>query len=247
MSYNNIPIFRINEKLIQEIQPDLIIGQDLCSVCAPYTRETKTVTEILGYEPKNLILNPKTLSEVFESIVTIGKEVGNLDNAYQLKNRIQNRAKELESIIKRFGKLDESVYMKENILCLDWISPFFVAGHWVPEMIQIAGGNSLNKGTGTDSNRITIKDIAKLAPDKIIIAPCGFNLDRTIAEYERLGEFEWASLKAVRDKQVYVVDSGSYFSKPSPRLITGIEILCKIINPEIFRDLPINPGSVLRI
>lgn len=243
---HNLPIFRINEKLMQEIKPDMIISQDTCSVCAPYTRETRSASEILGYEPENLILNPKNFSDVLKSIETIGKKIGNLKNAYKLINLIEGRAKELESATKTPEKSNEYICSKPTVLFFDWISPFFVAGHWIPEMIEIAGGISLNKPTSPDFVQISINTIAKLDPDKIVISPCGFNLERTLAEYKHLCEIKLNSLKAVKNNEIYLVDS-SYFSKPSPRLITGIEILCKIINPTIFGDLEVPPNSLLRI
>lgn len=246
LSYHNLPFFNINEKLMQEIKPDLIISQDLCSVCAPYTRETKTTTEILGYEPENLILNPKDFAEALKCIETIGKEVGNLHRALKLINTIRCRVKEIETVINTSEKFNEPASQKQTVLFLDWINPYFVAGHWIPEMIEIAGGKSMNRNTESDSKRITIKDIDYLDPDKIVISPCGFSLERTRNEYERIRQIKWNSLRAVRNNEIYLVDS-SYFSKPSPRLIAGIEVLCKIINPITFRDLQLPPGSLLRV
>jgi iron complex transport system substrate-binding protein len=245
LSYHNYPIFRINEKLMQKIKPDLIISQDLCSVCAPYTRETKTAKEILGYEPENLILNPKNFTEVLKSIETIGKVIGNLENADKLINTIRCRLKEIESVIKSSEELDDSITAKQTVLFLDWINPFFLAGHWIPEMIEIAGGKSLNSKASSDSKRIAIRDLEYLDPDKIVISPCGFTLEKTRNEYERLCETKWNSLRAVRNNEIYLVNSDSYFSKPSPRLIKGIEILCKIINPNTFRDLQLPHDSLL--
>ena len=138
-----------------------------------------------------------------------------------------------------------------KILCLEWIDPFFTAGHWVPEMVEIAGGiNGLSKSK-EQSRRTSLEEIKKFDPDKIILMPCGFNIDRTIKEYKNNSTLnknqEWNNLRAIKNNELYVVDAGSYFSKPGPRTITGIEILAKIISPNEFEHIQTPENSYSKL
>ena len=241
----NQPIFSLDEKLIKEIQPDLLISQNLCSVCAPFENEIVKANKVLNYKPKNLILNPINLKDIFGSIIIMGNEIGNLENAIKLRDKLDSRIHEIQTIL-------ESTVIKENtnnlprIMCLDWINPFYLAGHWVPDMVSTSGG--LPVGTingGMDSRQITLPEIEKINPDKIVITPCGYDLKRTQSEYEHIDSSRGRSLKAYKDDQIYLVDSNSYFSKPSPRIVTGIEILCRILHPDLFGYLATMDDSFL--
>lgn len=228
------PIFRLDEELIKQIQPDLLISQSTCSVCAPFEKEITKTINILGYCPKNLVLNPMNLPDILKSITTIGKEVGNLQNSIKLRKRLESKIRRIRTVFESTFPGRQEKTFSQRILCLDWINPFYLAGHWVPDMLAAAGGHTLNGISGMDSRQITISEIEKFDPDKIIIAPCGYDLERTQKEYELLTVPEWKSLRAFKNNQIYLVDSNSYFCKPSPRIITGIEILCSIIHPDTF-------------
>ncbi len=246
LSAKGLPIFKIDEKLIQEIKPDLLVSQNLCSVCAPFDNEVKKTYEILGYSPANLVINPKNLYNILESVTYIGKEIGNLENALELRNNLTHRINDIGRIIRSNLRYRHD-NIPERILFLDWINPFYLAGHWVPEMVLNAGGDPLNDVSGEDSRQIAIAEIEKLNPDKIIIAPCGFDLNRSKQEYEYINDPQWKSLKAYRENQIYLVDSHSYFSKPSPRIITGIEILCHILHPDLFCHIKIPDDSFVKL
>lgn len=247
MSIRKEPIFILNTDKIIEIKPDLIISQNLCSVCAPFDKETKQVYGILGYEPKNLVINPYNVNDVLQSILLIGNEVGNLYEAKTLYHHLKTRLDNIATILKK-SLNDEMTINRCRVLCLDWVNPFYLAGHWVPDMVNIAGGTNLIGDVGCSSRMISLKEISEYNPNKIIIMPCGFEINRTLTEYKLLKEnILWNSLKVVENKEVYIVDSKSYFSKPSPRIITGIEILCKILYPKIFENLMIPENSYIRI
>ena len=134
------------------------------------------------------------------------------------------------------------------MLAIEWMDPFFTAGHWVPEMIEIAGGNNLASKPREHSRRMDFQEIADLEPDKIIIMSCGFDTKRNIIEYDNILKHnrEWNSLDAVRNKQVFAVDSNSFFSKPSVRTIEGLEILSKIIQPEKFHETKVSAKAFYR-
>lgn len=244
---NNKKLFVLDHEKIKAIQPDLVISQNVCEVCAPpFENELIKIHEILGYMPKNLILNPKTLDEIINSIVTVGKEVGNLELAFRKTDQMIKSIKYIDNKVREIGKSNDSRY---KIICLEWVSPLYVAGHWVPQMVEIAGGlNGISK-RGSQSNIISLDEIESFDPDKIIIMPCGFDIFRT--EYE-LTKFlknnkRWHSLRAVKMNQIYIVDANSYFSKPNPRIITGIEIIAKIIYPDEMSDLKVPLNSFKKI
>ena len=143
----------------------------------------------------------------------------------------------MESLKKRISLIQSKKFeSKPKVLALEWLDPFFTSGHWVPEMIEIAGGQNQISSKGEQSRRMKFEEIEKCDPDLIVLMPCGFNTDRTISEYKKILQenSQWNNLRAVKQQQVFAVGANSYFSKPSLRTITGIEILAKIIHPEIF-------------
>ena len=188
------------------------------------------------------MLNPKNLSDILNSITVLGKEVGNFENALELFDKLESRIHQIQTALK-LSHRNETAQTTPRVLCLDWMNPFYLAGHWVPDMVNVAGGKPLVSVSGMNSMQITIADIEKLDPDVIVIAPCGYDLKRTQREYEQLDTFSLRSLKAFKENRVYLVDSNSYFSKPSPRIISGIEILCHILYPDLFRDLKLPDSS----
>ena len=244
LSGNNKPIFIVDSEKVKEIKPDLIISQNLCEVCAPFSREIQQVISFLGYEPRNLELNPKNICDVFESIILIGQETGNIEKAQHLVNRLAKRIDRIRQKLKNSHIGNK--FEKQKIICLEWVSPFYIAGHWVPQMVELVDGiNGIGKSGGL-SEIVLIDDIVKFDPDIIIIMPCGFDLDKTLKEATVLNkDKKWNSLKAVEMEKTYVVNANSYFSKPSPRIVAGIEILAKILHPDLFKDLVI-PGDGYR-
>ncbi|HKU83540.1 MAG TPA: ABC transporter substrate-binding protein [Candidatus Nitrosocosmicus sp.] len=246
MSFKNEPLFKIDVDKIREIKPDLIISQNLCSVCAPFDKEIQRAFEILGYKPHNLVLNPTNLFEIFQSILFLGKELDRADEALKITTQLNKRIKKLRSIIQDHIKKPSS-YTRPKVLCLDWLNPFYLAGHWIPDMLDIVGAQGLNGQGGSDSRPIKTSKIKQLNPDKIIIMPCGFDIFRSQKEYDKIEDSNWDSLRANKDKEIYIVDSYSFFSKPSPRVVTGIEILSKITYPDTFEDVKVPSSGFLRI
>jgi iron complex transport system substrate-binding protein len=244
---NGKDIYIVNDEIIKELKPDLIVAQGICEVCSPFTKEIKRAISILGYNPKVIVLDPRNISDILDNISQIAKNVGKIKEG-------QNIVRLLEVKINRIKKISELNNKKDlpKILCLEWLDPFFTAGHWVPEMVEIAGGiNGLSKPK-EQSRRTSIEEIKKFDPDKIILMPCGFTIDRTIKEYKNTTTTlnknqEWNNLRAIKNNELYVVDAGSYFSKPGPRTITGIEILAKIIFPNEFKHITIPENSYSKL
>ena len=191
-------------------------------------------------------MDPHNLSDILDNISEIAKNVGKIKEGQNLIRLLKDKI----DTIKKITELKN----KENlpkILCLEWLDPFFTAGHWVPEMVEIAGGiNGISKSK-EQSRRTSLEEIKKFDPDKIILMPCGFNIDRTIKEYKNSTTLnknqEWNNLRAIKNNELYVVDAGSYFSKPGPRTITGIEILAKIISPNEFDHIQTPENSYSKL
>jgi len=244
MSFKKEPLFKIDVDKIREIKPDLIISQNMCSVCAPFDKEIQRTVEILGYEPRNLGLNPSTLFEIFQSIIVLGKELDREQEALKVTSQLEERINKIKTIL--LDPVKKQFFDNPpKVLCLDWLNPFYVAGHWVPEMLDIVGAKSLNGQGGLDSHQINLKKIAELDPTKVILMPCGFDITRTQKECQKIKDSKWDILRANREKGIYVVNSNAFFSKPSPRIVTGIEILSKIVYPEAFEDIRVpNSGFV---
>ena len=139
------------------------------------------------------------------------------------------------------------ITINQKYLCLEWVDPFFIAGHWVPQMVEIAGGINGLSYAGEPSRRINIDEITNFNPDKIILMPCGFDIERTVEEAKILeANDKWKSLQSVQSNEVYVVNAGAYFSKPGPRTIIGLEVIAKIIDPDGFEDIKEPIGSFIR-
>ncbi|HYY86950.1 MAG TPA: cobalamin-binding protein [Nitrososphaeraceae archaeon] len=231
--------FTINFDLLKEIQPDLVISQGICDVCSPHNREMEKVVRFLGYTPDTLVLDPHTVEDVVQNIVDVAKSVGKEDEGLQIKSSLQNRIEHVAST-----KKDKN----PNVICMEWLDPFYIAGHWVPQMVQLAGGTNGVSNTGKRSRKIEFSQITQFDPDILILLPCGFTLDRVLSEYVSLRSNEdWNSLRAVKNDMVFAVDAMSYFSRPSPRVITGIEILAKIFNPKGFANLVVPENSYAKL
>lgn len=233
-------IFVLDEKNILEANPDLIISQDTCEVCAAHTNQVNKAIQILQKKPIIYSMDPHNLQEMIESVNKIGKII-----------KKENKAKTItESLIKRIEYVKSfTLKTRPKVLAIEWVEPFFTAGHWVPEMIKDAGGENMISKMGEHSRKLSMAEIAESEPDIIIVMPCGFDTFRTISEYNKILKDNklWNMLEAVKNKKVFAVDANSYFSKPSIRTITGLEVLAKIIQPENFSDLNVPENSFLQI
>ncbi|MCH7560507.1 MAG: cobalamin-binding protein [Thaumarchaeota archaeon] len=233
-------IFILNEKNLIESNPDLIISQETCEVCAAYTNQVNKALQILEKKPKLYSMDPHNLNEIINSVTELGKILGKETKAKEIIDSLEKR-------IQNVRKLQNNKSPK--VLAIEWIEPFFTAGHWIPEMIQIAGGTNMISKIGEHSRRLEFQEIIKSDPDIIIMMPCGFDTKRTILEYNNIlkENKKWNSLKAVKNNRIFAVDANSFFSKPSIRTIEGLEILGKIIQPDKFKDLHVSKGSFSHI
>lgn len=223
-------IYKLDESNLRLADPDLIISQDTCEVCSAYTGHVTKALDILEKKPDIVSLNPHDVEGILESIENVAKKIGKEEKGKEL----------VESLKKRIDFIKNSRFEdRPRVLALEWIEPFFTSGHWVPEMVEIAGGKNEISSKGEQSRRLMFEEIEQSDPDLIVLMPCGFDTERTISEYKKilLNNPDWNKLRAVKENLVYAVDANSYFSKPSLRTIIGIEILAKIFHPNLFEKL----------
>ncbi len=233
-------VFVLNEKNLIESNPDLIISQETCEVCAAYTNQVNKALQILQKKPMLYSMDPHNLNEIINSVTELGEILENKIRAKEITNSLEKR-------IQNIKKIEND--KKPKVLAIEWIEPFFTAGHWIPEMIQIAGGINMISKIGEHSRRLDFQEVITSDPDIIIMMPCGFDKKRTILEYNNILKENnpWNSLKAVKNNQIFAVDANSFFSKPSIRTINGLEILAKIIQPDKFEDIQVSEESFSNI
>ena len=233
-------IFELNKENLIDANPDLIISQETCEVCAAYTNQVKSALEILPNKPELYSMDPHNLKEIIQSVTKLGQILNKEKKSVEIVNSLERRIQHIQNSEKK---------LIPKVLAIEWIEPFFTAGHWIPQMIEFAGGINLISKTGEHSRRMDMDEVVNSKPDIIIFMPCGFNTDRTVQEYESIlhNNPAWNSLQAVKNNQIYAVDANSFFSKPSIRTIDGLEILAKIIHPEKFKNLIVPDNSFSKI
>lgn len=244
--HNGLSVYHLDQEQLRELQPDLILTQELCEVCAPSFTEVQQAARVLqGVGHPNIVsLEPTTLDEVLESIVLLGQWVGREARARELTGELKERA---QSVRERVRVRDaESAGFRPRVCALEWLSPLFVGGHWIPEMIEWAGAESMGE-PGEPSFQVAAGDVFRFDPDIIVLMPCGFAPERTFAEFDLLDHPGWEGLRAVERGRIFVVHGSHYFNRPGPRLVQGLEILARIIGPELFSDLELPEGSVYAV
>jgi len=232
-------IYVVDDKVLKKASPDLIVAQGLCEVCSPFTKEISRAVKVLGGRPDVLVLDPHDLEDVLVSIMDVAEKVGRVRQGSKLVASLQKRIDAVRNM---------NVKSKPRVLCIEWLDPLFTAGHWVPQMVEYAGGINGLSTAGEPSRRMEIGEAVQFDPDIIVLMPCGFEIPRTLKELPALARNEkWQSLRAVRNGNVYAVNANAYFSKPGPRTIEGLEILAKILHPEVSRRIRVLKGSYKKI
>jgi iron complex transport system substrate-binding protein len=225
---NGLSLYQVDEKLLQGISPDLIVTQDLCQVCAPSGNEVAQVLSSLPTRPKILWLTPKSLGEIFQNLQQLGAATGRQQQAEEI---IADGRARLERLAAQAARLTA----RPRVFCMEWIDPVYCSGHWVPEMVRIAGGIDELGRTGADSVRIPWSDVLHWAPEVLIVMPCGCELAKAAEQARQLFGYAGSSeLPAVRNGRVYAVDANSYFARPGPRVIEGTELLAHLLHPSVF-------------
>jgi len=218
-------VYAVDGEALRSLAPDLIVTQDLCHVCAASPEDLAAVLATFDRKPEVLCLNPLDLGDVWRDILWVGEETFRAHAAEAL----------IETIGEKLGDLEEQVRnttARPSVAFLEWLQPIYVGGHWIPEMIQLAGGRDVLGKPRTPSFRVTLEDVVAAQPDILIAAPCGYTAEQARQEYHSMNFPQgWHDIPAVRTGRVYSLDANSYFSRPGPRLITGLEILAKLFHP----------------
>ncbi|CAN5484078.1 cobalamin-binding protein [soil metagenome] len=228
------PIYRLDTAALAAAQPDLIVTQELCAVCAVGYRQVTEAVRVIGADIQVVSLEPTSIEGIFNSISTVGAMASAEDEAVGL----------LELLRERLGGLENRVLERRlagvaprRVVCLEWIDPPFAAGHWVPEQVRRAGGWELLGNEGKPSVQTTWDDVREVDPEQLFLMPCGFDRERTVDEWARTTPPTWFhELKAVRRGDLFALDGSAYFSRPGPRVIEGIALLAELFDPDGFID-----------
>ena len=226
------PIYRLDNEAVRDLRPDLVLTQDLCAVCAVPSGHVNDALELLGCRAEVISMDPSSLDEVLDCVLHVGAVTGTEATANGLVDRLRDRLRFVSDRVA--GK------PRPRTFALEWSDPPFNGGHWVPEMIGLAGGDAVLASPGTASVRVTWEQVASASPDVVVFMPCGYDLDAAVAEAgPLLGRPELAR------SALFAVDASAYFSRPGPRLVDGVEILAWALHPD---DVPESrPGTVRRL
>ncbi|MBI2485462.1 MAG: cobalamin-binding protein [Deltaproteobacteria bacterium] len=230
----------VGEEALRKANPDIILTQGLCDVCAVSGNEVTEAVKVLGHSPQIISLEPNTLDEILDTILIVGEATERKDEAKNLVAKLKHRIERVKSLL---GKEKN----RPRVFCMEWLDPVYVAGHWIPEMVEIAGAECGLGKAGAPSFKVSWDEILDFSPQIIVLMPCGFDIEKTLGEVDILTSNErWHRLPAARKGHVYLVDANSYFSRPGPRIVDGLEILAKIFHPEISAfGIPLN--SILNL
>ena len=230
---DGLSLYELDRALLAQIAPDLVLTQALCDVCAvAYGDVERAIRDISAASdalaPRVLSLEPTDLEDILATIGYVGAAAGVAPRAAALVSELRIR-------IERVRARTALAERRPRVACLEWISPTFGPGHWLPELIELAGGRPGLGVAQKESRRVAWDDVIAFAPEVIVVTPCGFDLRRTVAEAERVlpSRNGWTALPAVRQGRVYAVDGNAYFSRPGPRIVDSLELLAELIHPEL--------------
>jgi len=220
-------IYAVDRDLMEELKPDLVITQELCHVCAATPEELGAVLARISKQPEVLSLDPLDLGDVWRDILWIGEATGRRERAQEFVEEIGRKLAQVEIDAAYSGR-------RPRAAVLEWLDPFYVGGHWVPEMVSAAGGVDVLGKVKKASFRVKLEEVVEAAPEVLLIAPCGYDAEKTREEYLSMNFPEsWQSIPAVQDGRVYAMNANDYVSRPAGRLVTGIEAMAKALHPQM--------------
>jgi iron complex transport system substrate-binding protein len=222
-------LYHLDEGALSGLDADLVVTQDLCAVCAVDVTVVDDALAHLGCSAEVLTIDPHTIEEVLSSVGTLGKATGTDDRAEQLVASLRAR---IDDVVRRVAARP-----RPRTLVLEWTDPAFAPGHWVPEMVDLAGGHCVLGTAGEKSYRVGWDDVRAAGPDIVVCAPCGFGLEQSTSLAEELVAAELLP----RDVAVWAVDANASFARPGPRLVDGVEALAGILHPDV-----VAPSAITR-
>ena len=230
-------IYEIDEKLLAKLKPDLILTQELCNVCAVSYAKVKEAARVLDADTKIVSLEPTNLEEIADNILLVGRMTGKLAEAEKVASHLLERINKVKAETRGVGR-------RSRVFFMEWLQPPWVGGHWIPEMVDYAGGVDGLGRLGKPSHRIRWDEIVEYQPEIVVLSPCGFDANQVMEEAGVLSSYDgWERIPAFKDSRIYAVNASAYFSRPGPRIVDGLEILAHIIHPELFPANP-HPESV---
>jgi iron complex transport system substrate-binding protein len=227
-------IYELDTALLRELEPDLIVTQELCPVCAVSYDEVVKEAELIESCPKVIALDPKTIGETMGDIRTLAAATGARDAALDLVARQRARIDALRIAVKDAER--------PAVAAIEWFDPVFVAGHWTPQLIELAGGIDVLGFPGEHSEQTTWEAVAAARPEVVVCMPCGYDARRSLQEAEQFAD----ALRAVGARRVVAVDAAAYFSRPGPRLVDGLELLGHVLHPDRV-ELPEGVSAALEV
>ena len=240
--HNGSSIYTLDRTLLEQLNPDLILTQELCDVCAVSYDTVQNAVRHLNGENTVLSLEPTSLAAILDTIAQVGGATGAEAAAARVIEELRARTTVVEERAKTAAE-------RPRVFTMEWMDPPFAGGHWVPEMVRLAGGIPGLVPEGVPSREVTWEEIADFDPEVIVVMPCGYHLDALELEF-RMTPFPaaWGELTAVRRGQVFAVDATAYFSRPGPRAIDGLEVMAEILHPELFaRSKPFDAWRPLEL
>jgi iron complex transport system substrate-binding protein len=231
-------LYHVDAELLRRLHPDLILTQEICEVCAVSRRDVELATRTLGYKPAVLSLSPATLEQVVSDLAWIAEQTGATKSATEVVANLNAR---LEEVRRRAADVSRA-----RVFCMEWLDPPYTAGHWVPEMVAIAGGRDELGTPGGPSRRIEWREVVEYAPEVIVLMPCSLDLERVAEEFDSLQRMpDWETLPAVRSRRLYAGDT-HLFSRSGPRLVDGVEVLARMLHPDVFEQT-VAAGHALKL
>lgn len=226
-------LYSLDLPTLQQLRPELIVTQALCDVCAVAEAEVSAAVGSLPGSPKVINLEPMRLAEVFEALQLVGDAAGVSHSAREAVARLQNR---VAAVVERTRSIPD----RPRVVLLEWIDPPFCSGHWSPELVRLAGGVEVIGREGQPSQSIAWQEITRADPEILVIACCGFDVERTRQDWPILAAYpSFGDLSCVRSGRVYLIDGNAYFNRPGPRLVDSLEILAHALHPHVH---PLPPG-----
>ena len=223
-------IYEIDTKLLDELKPDLILTQELCAVCAVSYTKVKEAARVLDSDAKIVSLEPNNLEEIIDNIRLVGRMTGKVSRAEELASQLSLR-------IERVKERTRRVEQRPRVFFMEWLQPPWAGGHWIPQMVDYAGGVEGLGTLGKPSRRIGWDEVVDYQPEIIVLSPCGFDLDGVLKEVQALASYSgWDKIPAFQSSNIYAVNASAFFSRPGPRVVDGLELLAHIIHPGLFPE-----------
>lgn len=224
-------LYELDAELLENLRPDLIVTQGLCDVCAVSLDVVQQAASSLSTSPRVLSMNPTSLDEVLSCAIEVGDALGRGDAAREKVSALKDRLARVEEAVEGLPR--------PRVGAIEWLDPPFTAGHWVPEMVRLAGGEEVLAVEGEPSARLSWEDVFAKEPEALVLMPCGFDTRRALREAGTLPGLDgWGGMPAASSGRIWAVDANSYFSRPAPRLVEGVEILACLLHPDAFPDSP---------